>query len=134
MAVHLRSYVIAPPVVPYVLDPVPVRQRAPKPVGPLAGDTLWYEDTERKQIHSKLVREGMERARRDGKRIGRPKVNDKPGFGENLDEVVGLIEAGSLSRRKASIRLGIGYATLKRFLDARIASGSKYQKNICRLT
>ena len=125
LAAELRSYISAPPVVPYVLDPVPVRQRTPKPAGPLAGDTLWYEDTERKDIHSKLVREGMDRAREKGKRIGRPRVSAAPGFQENLDEVVGLIEAGSLSRRKASVRLGIGYATLKRLLDARIASGSK---------
>ena len=121
-AAHLRSYISAPPVVPFVLDPIPVRTHAPKPAGPLAGDTLWYEDTERKQMHSKLVREGMERARQDGKRIGRPKVSDDPGFQENFDEVAGLIEAGSISRRKAALELGIGYATLKRLLDAREAS------------
>ena len=75
-------------------------------------------------MHSKLVREGMERARKKGKRIGRPKVSDMPGFKENFKDVVELIEEGALSRRKASVRLGIGYATLKRLLDARGASGS----------
>ncbi len=122
MAAELRSYVSGPPVIPFVLDPVPVRTRAPKLAGPLAGDRVWYEDPEKKNIHSKLVREGMERARQDGKRIGRPKVSDDPGFQENFDEVAGLIEAGSLSRRKAALELGIGYATLKRLLDARGAS------------
>ena len=124
LAAELRSYITAPPVVPFELDPIPQRQRVPKPAGPLAGDTVWYEDTERKDLHSKLVRSGMERARQDGKRIGRPKVSEMPGFKENFKEVVELIDDGTLSRRKASIRLGIGYATLKRLLDARGASGN----------
>ena len=81
----------------------------------------WYEDPQRKHIHSKLVRAGMERARRSGKRIGRPKVSDAPGFQEDFKEVVELIEEGAPSRRKASLKLGIGYATLKRLLDARKA-------------
>ncbi len=122
LAAHLRSYISAPPIVPFELDPIPVRTRAPKPAGPLSGDTVWYEDPQRKQMHSKLVREGMERAREKGKRIGRPRVSDDPGFQKNFNEVVGLIEDGTLSRRKASLRLGIGYATLKRLLDAPGAS------------
>ncbi len=124
LAAELRSYISAPPVGPFELDPRPQRQRVPKPAGPLAGGTVWYEDTERKDLHSKLVREGMERARQDGKRIGRPKVSENPGFEDNFNAVVELIDDGTLSRRKASVRLGIGYATLKRLLDAREASGS----------
>ncbi len=123
LAAHLRSYINAPPVVPFVLDPIPVRTRAPKPMGPLSGETIWYEDPVRKGVHSKLVRAGMERAKQDGKRIGRPKVSDDPGFNERFDEVVDLIDAGTLSRRKAARELGIGYATLKRLLDALSASG-----------
>ena len=64
----------------------------------------------------------MERAKQDGKRIGRPRVSDDPDFIERFDEVVDLLDDGSLSRRKAAIRLGIGYATLKRLLDALSAS------------
>ena len=124
LATELRSYISAPPVVPFELDPVQVRTRAPKPAGPLAGDTVWYEDPERKSLHSKLVRAGMERARKKGKRIGRPRVIEMPGFKENFKQVVELIDKGTLSRRKASARLGIGYATLKRLLDARGASGN----------
>jgi hypothetical protein len=121
LAAHLRSYISAPPVVPFILDPVPERTRAPRPMGPLAGDTIWYEDPIRKGIHSKMVRAGMERAKESGKRIGRPKVTDEPGFTERFNEVVELLGEGTLSRRKASLRLGIGYATLKRLLDARTA-------------
>ena len=86
-------------------------------------ETIWYEDPVRKGIHSKLVREGMERAKQDGKRIGRPRVTDDPGFNERFDEVVDLIDSGTLSRRKAARELSIGYATLKRLLDTRSASG-----------
>ncbi len=120
LAAELRSHVTSPPVVPYVLDPIPERPtRPPKPPGPLAGETIWYEDPGRKQIHRELVRAGMARARESGKRIGRPRVSDMPGFEENFKEVAELIEEGTLSRRKASLKLGIGYATLKRLLDSR---------------
>ena len=67
--------------------------------------------------------EGMERAKQSGKRIGRPKVSDEPGFEESFSEVVERIESGALSRRKAALELGIGYATLKRLIDARMVLG-----------
>ena len=124
LAAELRSYINAPPVVPFVLDPIPERTSVPKPSGPLVGETIWYEDPTRKQIHRELVLAGMERAKQSGKRIGRPRVNDQPGFDERFTEVTELLDDGTLSRRKASLKLGIGYATLKRLLDARGASGS----------
>ena len=80
LAAELRSYINAPPVVPYVLDPIPERTRVPKPLGPLAGETIWYEDPDRKQTNRDLVLAGMARARRNGKRIGRPRLSDMPGF------------------------------------------------------
>ena len=119
LAAELRSHVTSPPVVPYVLDPIPTRPQVPKTPGPLAGETIWYEDPGRKSLHRELVREGMERARQGGKRIGRPRVSDEAGFEERFSEVVERIETGELSRRKAALELEIGYATLKRLLDAR---------------
>ena len=56
------------------------RVRTPVPPGPLADDTIWYEDPTRKQVHRDLVVAGMERARRQGKRIGRPRVDERPEF------------------------------------------------------
>jgi hypothetical protein len=61
----------------------------------------------------------MERVRQSGKRIGRPRVSDAPGFDERFDEVIERINAGALSRRKAAEELQIGFATLKRLLDTR---------------
>ncbi len=65
------------------------------------------------------VKAGMERARRQGKRIGRPKVTDRKGFNKRFDEVLVQLTAGEISRRKAAKELKIGYATLKRLLDDR---------------
>jgi DNA invertase Pin-like site-specific DNA recombinase len=63
------------------------------------------------------VKAGMDRARRQGKQIGRPKVTDRKGFNNRLNEVLDRLTAGYISRRKAAEELGIGYATLKRLLD-----------------
>ena len=65
------------------------------------------------------VKAGMERARREGHRIGRPRVMDKRGFRKRYGAVLERLVAGNLSRRQAAQELGIGYATLKRLLDAK---------------
>ncbi len=63
------------------------------------------------------VKAGMDRARRQGKQIGRPRVTDRKGFSKRFGLVLeGLIE-GSISRSQAARELKIGYATLKRLLD-----------------
>ena len=64
------------------------------------------------------VKAGMDRARRQGKRIGRPKVMDRRGFKNRFGAILERLNAGDISRRKAAKELGIGYATLKRLLDA----------------
>ena len=65
------------------------------------------------------VKAGVDRARRQGKHIGRPKVTDRKGFNRRFDDVLHRLTAGEISRRKAAKELGIGYATLKRLLDDR---------------
>ena len=123
LAYELRSHATSPPVTPYVLDPIPEKPRpekprVPKTPGPLAGETIWYQDPDRKQLHSELVRDGMERARQSGKHIGRPRVIDKLGFAERFDAALERINAGELSRSQAADELQIGRSTLKRLLDA----------------
>ena len=59
----------------------------------------------------------MDRARQEGKRIGRPRVSERPGFGREFAKVVERIGPGGLSRRQAAKELNIGYATLKRLLE-----------------
>jgi len=98
------------------------RPRVPVAPGPLAGDSIWYEDPVRKRKHRELVRDGMERARQQGKRIGRPAVIEREGFLERFTAVVECLGQGRLSRREAAKQLNVGYATLKRLIDARLAA------------
>ncbi|HEU0022766.1 MAG TPA: recombinase family protein [Dehalococcoidia bacterium] len=63
------------------------------------------------------VKAGMDRARRQGKRIGRPRVTDRRGFSQRFGVVLEGLDAGVLSRSQAARELKIGYATLKRLLD-----------------
>ncbi len=123
LATELRAQVAAGPVVVALPDPDPTdwrpkqRVRAPVPPGPLAGETIWYEDPARKQVHRDLVLAGMERARQQGKRIGRPRMSERPEFQQRFTAVVKRMGPGGLYRRQAARELGIGYATLKRLLD-----------------
>ncbi len=73
------------------------------------------------EFELELIRERvkalMDRARRQGKHIGRPKVTDRKGFSRRFNEVLIRLNAGDISRRRAAKELNIGYATLKRLLD-----------------
>ena len=86
------------------------------------GEALYYITVAYAQLERGILRErvkaGMERARRQGKRIGRPKVTDRRGFKNRFGAVLERLKAGEISRRKAAKELNIGYATLKRLLDA----------------
>ena len=64
------------------------------------------------------VKAGMDRARKQGKTIGRPRVTDRKGFNDRFGAILERLTTGEISRRKAAHELGIGYATLKRLLDA----------------
>src|ERR671915_120389 len=63
------------------------------------------------------VKAGMDRARRQGKKIGRPKVPDRKGLSKRFGAIVERLSKGDISRRQAAKELNIGYATLKRLLD-----------------
>ena len=81
---------------------------------------MWYADSEMKLLHRDLVKAGMERARLRGKRIGRPRVTERPEFTQQFAAVTDRITLGILSKSQAAKELGIGYATLARLLDARL--------------
>ena len=81
---------------------------------------IWYEDSEMKRIHRELVKEGMKRARQQGKRIGRPRVSERPEFTQQFAAVTDRITLGIISKRQAAKELAIGYATLARLLDAQL--------------
>jgi hypothetical protein len=95
----------------------------------LGWDGPWYEDEDRKHTHRDLVLAGMEQARLQGKRIGRPKVIEQEGFLQRFQMVVSRIGEEGISRRQAARELNIGYATLKRLLNANLDSPDEEMNN-----
>ena len=63
------------------------------------------------------VKAGMERARKQGVRIGRPRVTDRRGFNASFGAILERLNRQEISRRQAAKELKIGYATLKRLID-----------------
>ena len=86
------------------------------------GEALYYITVAYAQLERGILRErvkaGMDRARRQGRHIGRPKVTDRRGFNKRFGDILERLNGGDISRRQAAKELGIGYATLKRLLDA----------------
>ena len=70
------------------------------------------------------VKAGMERARRQGKHIGRPRVTNRRGFKKSFEGVLEGLDTGVLSRSQAAKELNIGYATLLRLLEEQNQSGA----------
>ena len=85
------------------------------------GEALYYITVAYAQLERGILRErvkaGMERARKQGIRIGRPRVTDRRGFKRRFGDILERLHGGEISRRQAARELGIGYATLKRLLD-----------------
>ena len=79
--------------------------------------TVAYAQLER-GILGERVKAGMERAARQGKKIGRPRVTDRRGFHIRYKTILERLSSGEISRRRAAKELDIGYATLKRLLDS----------------
>jgi DNA invertase Pin-like site-specific DNA recombinase len=52
-----------------------------------------------------------------GRKTGRPRVTDRPGFLRRYKTILEQLNAGEISRRGAARELDIGYATFKRMLD-----------------
>lgn len=85
------------------------------------GEALYYITVAYAQLERGILRErvkaGMLRARKEGIRIGRPRVTSRQGFNRRFGDILERLNRGEISRRKASIELKIGYATLTRLLD-----------------
>lgn len=86
------------------------------------GEALYYITVVYAQLEHGILAErtraGMDRARRQGKHIGRPPVTARAGFNDNWAKVREDVLAGRLSRTQAVKGLRIGYATLLRLLEA----------------
>ncbi len=70
------------------------------------------------EFELELIRERvtarMERAKREGKQIGRPKVTDDPQRARALTRAVQQVRSGEKSYRRAAKEVGIALATLQR--------------------
>lgn len=86
------------------------------------GEALYYITVAYAQLERGILRErvkaGMERARKQGHQIGRPRVTDRRGFKKRFGVVLEQLRTGQVSRCQAARDLNIGYATLKRLIDA----------------
>ena len=86
------------------------------------GEALYYITVAYAQLERGILRErvkaGMERARKQGHKIGRPRVMDRRGFKKRFGVILAKLHEGQVSRSQAAKELDIGYATLKRLIDA----------------
>src|SRR5437667_4210264 len=86
------------------------------------GEALYYITAAYAQLErgilAERVRAGMERARRQGCRLGRPGGTRQQGFSEHWRELAPHIHAGTISQRRAAHLLGVSRATVDRLLAA----------------
>jgi len=84
------------------------------------GEALYYITVAYAQLERGILRErvkaGMERARKQGHKIGRPRVIDRRGFKRRFGVVLERLQQGNISRSQAAKELDIGYATLLRLI------------------
>ncbi len=85
------------------------------------GEALYYITVAYAQLERGILAErtkaGMDRAKKQGHRIGRPPVTSRVGFTSKWDRVRTELVSGQISRSQAAKRLNIGYATLLRLLQ-----------------
>lgn len=84
------------------------------------GEALYYITVAYAQLERGILAErtkaGMERARREGKRIGRPPVQETPGFAERWQAVKAALQQGTITKTQACRELRCSSATLRRLL------------------
>ncbi len=78
------------------------------------------------EFELELIRErvtaGMERARKEGKAIGRPKGID-PQKQVRMDQILPLLRSGSVSWRQAAQKAGVALSTLQRYAHQQVTAG-----------
>ncbi len=62
------------------------------------------------------VKAGMDRAKRQGRTLGRPRAEERPEVRRAWPETRAALEAGTLSVREVAKRLRVGQATIRRML------------------
>ena len=97
------------------------------------GEALYYITAAYAQLErgilAERVRAGMDRARREGKRLGRPGGTRRDRFEERWAELRPRVIAGMVGRREAARLLGVAPSTLRRLLRVVVDGGVvRYQR------
>jgi len=92
----------------------PEDQKYPKVVPLPQPRIIWYVDPEMKRAQRDMVKAGT---RHKGKRIGRPRVTERPDFSQRFLFMRERLDRGKISRRRAAKELDMGYAALDGLLD-----------------
>ncbi len=91
------------------------------------GEALYYITAAYAQLErgilAERVRAGMDRARREGKRLGRPGGTRRDEFEERWAELRPRVLAGLVGRREAARILGVAPSTLRRLLQTTSRGG-----------
>jgi len=85
----------------------------------------WYEDSELRRLHGEQTKAGLVKARERGKRLGRPKVDEIPGFELRSFSIFKRIASGEITRTQAAGELGMSPGTLTRVFDRWIKTPSE---------
>ena len=75
--------------------------------------TIAYAQLERNLIGER-VKAGMDRAKREGKTLGRPRITENPGRSRQVAQAIQAVQSGSLSYRKAAHQYGFSVSVLQR--------------------
>ncbi|HEV2438838.1 MAG TPA: recombinase family protein [bacterium] len=90
------------------------------------GEALYYITAAYAQLErgilAERVRAGMNRARREGRHVGRRGGPQRDGFAERWRELAPRIAAGALSQRRAAQTLGVSRSTVHRLLGRAIVT------------
>jgi transposase len=112
LAAELRNLAMLP-------IPSPIYEPEEEKLSPIRPQPrrIWYEDSELRRLHGEQTRAGLMRARKRGRRLGRPKVEELPGFEQRFAGIFEQITSGEITHTQAAKELAISPGTLKRVLD-----------------
>jgi len=112
LAAELRDLGALPLLAPVYEPEEPEKPEVPPPQPQMR--KMWYEDSELRRLHGEQTKAGLVKARERGKRLGRPKVDETPGFELRSSSIFKRISSREITRTQAAKELGISSGTLTR--------------------
>jgi transposase len=115
LAAELRDLGALPLLAPVYEPEEPEKPEVPPPQFQIR--KMWYEDSELRRLHGEQTKAGLVKARERGKRLGRPKVDETPGFEQRFASIFKRIASGEITRTQGAKELAMSPDTLKRVID-----------------